>query len=145
MGLDMYLNAKRYLWNVEDELVDKISSAFPELGGKRIKEIKAEAIYWRKSNAIHKWFVDNVQGGEDDCGDYEVSREQLMELLATIETVLNDRSQASEMLPPQTGFFFGSNNIDQWYWEDLESTKEQLEKLLAQEMPGWWFEYHSSW
>ena len=145
MGLDMYLNAKRYLWHTEDNLAEKIGESFPELGGARIKAITAEAMYWRKSNAIHKWFVDNVQNGEDDCGDYEVSREQLMELLAVIETVLNDRSQAAELLPPQAGFFFGNTDMDQWYWEDLESTKERLEKLLAQEMPGWWFEYHSSW
>ena len=145
MGLDMYLNAKRYLWHTEDNLAEKIGEHFPEIAGARIKAITAEAMYWRKSNAIHKWFVDNVQNGEDDCGDYEVSREQLMELLAVIETVLNDRSQASELLPPQAGFFFGNTDMDQWYWEDLESTKERLEKLLAQEMPGWWFEYHSSW
>ena len=145
MGLDMYLNAKRYLWHTEDNLAEKIGEHFPEIGGARIKAITAEAMYWRKSNAIHKWFVDNVQNGEDDCGDYEVSREQLMELLAVIETVLNDRSQAAELLPPQAGFFFGNTDVDQWYWEDLESTKERLEKLLAQEMPGWWFEYHSSW
>ena len=37
--------------------------------------------YWRKANHIHKWFVDNVQDGEDDCGNYEVSQEQLEELL----------------------------------------------------------------
>ena len=145
MGLDMYLNAKRYLWHTEDNLAEKIGESFPELGSARIKAITAEAMYWRKSNAIHKWFVDNVQNGEDDCGDYEVSREQLKELLAVIETVLADRSKAGELLPPQAGFFFGSNEIDQWYWEDLKSTKERLENLLAQEMPGWWFEYHSSW
>ena len=145
MGLDMYLNAKRFLWHNESELADKLSENFPELGDARVKEVIAQAMYWRKSNAIHKWFVDNVQNGKDDCGNYEVSREQLMELLAVIETVLNDRSQASELLPPQAGFFFGNTDMDQWYWEDLESTKERLEKLLAQEMPGWWFEYHSSW
>lgn len=27
-----------------------------------------EAIYWRKFNAVHRWFVNNVQGGKDDCG-----------------------------------------------------------------------------
>lgn len=37
--------------------------------------------YWRKANQIHNWFVINVQGGEDDCGCYEVSREQLEDLL----------------------------------------------------------------
>lgn len=145
MGLDMYLNAKRFLWHNESELADKLTENFPELGEAKIKEVTAQAMYWRKSNAIHKWFVDNVQQGVDDCGNYEVSREQLMELLSVIEMVLDDNGLASEMLPPQSGFFFGSNDIDDWYWEDLKSTKEQLEKLLAQEMPGWWFEYHSSW
>ena len=145
MGLDMYLNAKRFLWHNESELADKLSENFPELGEARVKEVIAQAIYWRKSNAIHKWFVDNVQDGEDDCGNYEVSREQLAELLAVIEEVLADKKKAATLLPPQAGFFFGSTDVDDWYWEDLKQTKDKLEKLLAHEMPGWWFEYHSSW
>jgi hypothetical protein len=36
---------------------------------------------WRKANAIHNWFVENVQEGVDDCGIYEVSKEQLENLL----------------------------------------------------------------
>jgi hypothetical protein len=139
----MYLNAKRFLWHNEDELANKISQEFPELDGARVKEIRAEVMYWRKSNAIHKWFVDNVQEGEDDCGYYEVSREQLGELLQTIIMVLEERD--ASYLPPQAGFFFGSTDVDNWYWEDLKQTQERLEKLLAQEMPEWWFEYHSSW
>ena len=47
-----------------------------------------EVGYWRKANAIHKWFVDNVQNGEDDCGDYSVSKELLEELLNDCYTVL---------------------------------------------------------
>jgi hypothetical protein len=57
MGLDMYLNAKRYLWHSEDELATKVGEVFPELGDARVKEITAEVMYWRKSNAIHKWFA----------------------------------------------------------------------------------------
>ena len=45
------------------------------------KSIIEEVGYWRKANAIHKWFVDNIQDGEDDCGYYEVAPEQLEELL----------------------------------------------------------------
>jgi hypothetical protein len=37
--------------------------------------------YWRKSNQIHNWFVENVQNGVDDCGAYEVNEYQLQELL----------------------------------------------------------------
>lgn len=43
--------------------------------------IEEEVAYWRKANAIHNWFVEYVQGGVDDCGTYEVSKEQLESLL----------------------------------------------------------------
>lgn len=41
-----------------------------------------KAAQWRKANQIHNWFVENVQNGEDDCGLYEVTKEQLQALLA---------------------------------------------------------------
>lgn len=145
MGLDMYLNARRHFWMSENNLAEKISEHFPELDNLKVKEVVVEAMYWRKANAIHKWFVDNVQGGEDDCGNYDVSREQLQALLDAINEVLADRSKAATLLPPQAGFFFGSVDIDQGYWRDIEYTKQALEKLLAQPMPDWWFEYRSSW
>lgn len=43
--------------------------------------IKHEVGYWRKANQIHNWFVENVQDGENDCGDYIVTKEKLQELL----------------------------------------------------------------
>ena len=39
--------------------------------------------YWRKANQIHNWFVENVQDGIDDCGTYEVTEKQLVNLLNT--------------------------------------------------------------
>ena len=46
--------------------------------------------YWRKANQIHNWFVNNVQGGEDDCGTYIVSKEQLEELLDICKTIIDN-------------------------------------------------------
>lgn len=43
---------------------------------------------WRKANHIHQWFVENVQDGNDDCGMYEVTKEQLEELLDICKEVL---------------------------------------------------------
>lgn len=43
--------------------------------------------YWRKANQIHCWFVENVQDGIDDCGTYEVTEKQLVELLNTCKEV----------------------------------------------------------
>lgn len=145
MGLDMYLNAKRFLWHSEDELAGKVGNVFPEIGDARIKEITAELMYWRKSNAIHKWFVDNVQDGVDECQESWLGAEKLEALLEVIKQVQADHSKAGELLPPQSGFFFGSKDIDQWYWEDLERTKVAIEKILAMDLRGWDLYYRASW
>lgn len=145
MGLDMYLNAKRFFWHNEDDLINNVSQAFPELGDAKVKEVTAELIYWRKSNAIHKWFVDNVQGGVDECQETYLDREKLEELLAVIKEVLADKKKAIELLPPQSGFFFGSTNLDQWYWDDLKRTCSELEQLLTKDLKGWNFYYRASW
>ena len=145
MGLDMYLNAKRFLWHSENELADTVSNAFPELGKARVKEVTAELMYWRKANAIHKWFVDNVQDGVDECQESWVDREKLEQLLAVIEEVLADKEKAGELLPPSAGFFFGSTDVDDWYWEDLERTRDGLRDLLARNLKGWDIYYRASW
>mgnify|MGYP003339653075 CR=1 FL=1 len=147
MGLDMYLNAKRYLWHSEDEVINNITSNFPELGEGKVKQLTAEVGYWRKANAIHKWFVDNVQEGEDDCGNYEVSNEKLKELLDLINQVLANKKKAHELLPTQQGFFFGPQDYDEYYFQDLEYTKQLIEGILNSDLgkKGWYLEYHSSW
>lgn len=155
MGLDMYLKGKRYLSSYfnggDKEIAGKISELFPELNGLEgryndsvLKEVMIEAGYWRKANAIHKWFVDNVQGGEDNCGAYYVGRVQLEELRELCKQVLADRSKAGELLPPQSGFFFGSTDIGSYYFQDLEQTIKIIDDALT--LPDSWdFEYQSSW
>jgi hypothetical protein len=143
MGLDMYLNAKRFLWHTEEALGEDIAHHFPELKGKRVKEIIVEAMYWRKANAIHKWFVDNCQEGEDDCGNYYVGREQLEDLRQLILKALAEKD--ASLLPPTAGFFFGSDEVDEWYWDSLRSTEAELGKCLEDFPVAWEFEYHSSW
>lgn len=143
MGLDMYLNAKRYLWHNKSDLAGKVAEAFPELKNKRVKEVIVEAMYWRKANAIHAWFVKNCQDGEDDCGNYWVGREQLEELRDLILKALAEKD--ASLLPPQGGFFFGSTDVNEYYWEDLRSTAQAIEQILAEFPADWEFEYHSSW
>lgn len=150
MGLDMYLTAERYL-GFRDKLAEKVKanltfSGLPEIEHMEIKRLVYEAIYWRKANAIHKWFVDNVQEGKDDCGRYYVSKENLIVLRDLCKRVLADKDNAAELLPPESGFFFGGTEIDQSYFDDINHTIESIEKLLA--MPfidDLSFEYHSSW
>ena len=155
MGLDMYLTAKRYMskhFDKDDEARQlAIAEQFPELKGRSgrwdnsvVKEISIDAAYWRKANAIHKWFVDNVQEGTDDCSPYYVPREKLEELRALCQRVLDFRHLATDQLPPQQGFFFGSTDVDEYYFQDLEDTVRQLDEALTLP-PAWEFEYRASW
>lgn len=141
MGLDMYLNAKRFFWS--DEVAPKVND-LPD--GFSVRHVSVDAAYWRKANAIHQWFVDNVQEGQDNCGTYEVDREKLAELVNICKQVLADPTKAGELLPTADGFFFGSTEYDDWYKDNLQATIDQIEKALAK-LPEdeWTFEYQSSW
>ena len=97
-------------------------------------------ITWRKANAIHKFFVDEVQEGDDNCERHYVSRETLEELLDRITTILDIKTpvaremKAEELLPTNNiGCFFGTDEYDDWYYKDLEDTKNTLEKVFEYE------------
>jgi len=152
MGLDMYLRKEYYVKNWGHQSPEERHTITILKGGKpapiavdRICFITTEEMYWRKANAIHKWFVDNVQDGKDDCGEYEVEREQLQQLLDIVTQVLAKHDLAKKLLPTTTGFFFGGTDYDEYYYQDLRETKEGLERCLAQGDDGGTFQYHSSW
>lgn len=87
--------------------------------------------YWRKVNAIHNWFVENIQDGEDDCRYHrEVTKEDLEELLDTCQEVLCNHDLAELILPTQCGFFFGSTEYDEYYFEDIKDTIDIITKVL---------------
>ena len=102
--------------------------------------------YWRKANQVHKWMVENVQHGEDNCGVYEVDINQLRELKDIVEEIIADPSKAPDLLPTESGFFFGSQEYDEWYREDMELTLQNLNEMLEEYKSGpTRFFYTSSW
>jgi hypothetical protein len=140
MGLDMNLFKKTYVknWSFMDKpelhevTVKKAGKVRKDIDKKKISSIVEEVAYWRKANQIHRWFVENVQEGVDDCREYYVSFEQLEKLVTICETVLaakNDTLSAS-LLPPQQGFFFGSYEFDDWYYENVSNTIDQLKECI---------------
>ena len=149
MGLDMYMSAKRYIYRAEEEeLMEAVKKTLlPNSSHNcRITTVSAEVAYWRKANAIHKWFVDNVQSGNDNCGEYYVSREDLESLRETCQNALNNKDSADNILPPQSGFFFGETTLDSWYFENLGYTINQINIILeSEDLKHWDFYYHSSW
>lgn len=156
MGLDMYLTKRTYIGNkhrkqMGEEILtiklpkDKPGKTWPisgKINEEKISEIVEEAGYWRKANAIHKWFVNNVQDGNDDCGEYHVSEEKLKKLLNICKIIKENPKMAHKLLPTTDGFFFGSTDYDNDYYEDIANTIPILEEAIKN--PADYY-YHSSW
>lgn len=158
MGLDMYLEARKFVsgysfepidsQNAYENILASVDLSKADLGADASPFIylSVNVAYWRKVNAVHSWFVENVQGGVDECQKAEVSREQLQELVDLCKQVRDDHDKAEELLPTQGGFFFGDTIYDEWYFQGIDSTIEQLEKILRNpKFEGWDFVYQSSW
>ena len=143
MGLDMYLEkCDRRAWGYKDMDIDKMKAESPLL----YNELKplivergqyyhwesffAEVGYWRKANAIHRWFVENVQNDVDDCGRYEVSKEQLESLLETCNKVVENCKLVNGQI--NNGYTFDENGnkvsilADGQYIEDSGVAEELL-------------------
>jgi len=153
MGLDMYLYKKTFLWTGEYIREEKRDEVIVTQGGKphptikldKIKEIVEEVGYWRKANHIHRWFVDNVQNGQDDCRSYEVNYEQLRDLLNVCEDVLDDHTKAEQLLPTTSGFFFGGTEYNEYYFEQVQNTYDILMSIVSAPDADTDYTYQSSW
>lgn len=122
----------------------------PEMDS-RHAEVNVCVAYWRKANAIHAWFLnkrgprrhDPAAGDDqglgdviDDCRPIDVDIDDLRELYTlTLECIQHyqagDHDLISEKLPALAGFFFGSTDIDEFFFHDLEITRDQLRHVIA--------------
>lgn len=151
MGLDSYLYKKTFIWGGKWMEADKRQRVIVKTGrfvdkkikSKRIKYVVEEMGYWRKANHIHTWFVDNVQEGADNCGEFYVDRNDLENLLEACQRVIANPIEAKELLPTSSGFFFGGTEYDEYYFGSIQETISILEECLLDEEA--YFYYTSSW
>lgn len=161
MGLDMYLYRTLYV-SEYNQKADKIQSTVEvkqkdQAESKDIsllsfklepQEIKERVVYWRKANAIHGFFLGE---NTDDCREFEVTIEQIKDLSEICTKILDDRELAPLLLPTRDGFFFGDVEYGEYYFEDIEQTKRDLERVIAQDAEaqekGIFFDYtyFASW
>ena len=171
MGLDMYLTASEYVTRTKRDIIQgdapKQNEFFTELADRRkgwVDEPGYSGIsvvypiaYWRKANAIHNWFVQNVQDDRDECQKSWVAPQNLRDLREACQAVLATKNNslvsvnevAEEVgLVPKAGFFFGSTDYDEWYYQDLRYTVETINRLEAKGVfdNAWTdIEYQASW
>lgn len=148
MGLDMYLEKmdkigdytfkelmhfRNVIGDEDEKLPEDIKNAIQKthMYGVEWTSLSVEVGYWRKANQIHNWFVTHVQDGVDECEPHLVTKEKLEELLLGVTKVLALGDEvAIEIFPPTGGFFFGSTELDEYYYEVMQDTKEKIEHVL---------------
>lgn len=90
----------------------------------------------RKANHIHKWMVDNCQGGLNDGRYTIVSKEKLMNLKSVCAEVLQNKgnvSFAQNALPRFIGTFgwlYGHSEYNDFYYDDVNQTIEIVDNIL---------------
>jgi hypothetical protein len=182
MGLDMYLHKKTYVRNWDFMTPEEKNIITIKKGGvertdikpERISEITENVGQWRKFNALHNWFVQNLADGVDDCKELYVERkalEILLDTLKKVKRILNKAEKKSvsvhvgwkdgkefyedmdvydisdkieKLLPTTSGFFFGGTEYDEYYYEEVCSTIKLFTELLKEEGGGDFY-YQASW
>lgn len=164
MGLDMYLKATKYISGSEygedkgagfRSLVKRLGLHKKDIAGAAFPHahVSITVGYWRKANAVHAWFVREIQKGEDNCAEYWVSVDRLRELRGICANILAAHKRGEDWvsiaqrdLPPQAGFFFGSTDVDEYYLSDLRDTVNIIDGITnSTRFKGWDFHYQSSW
>ena len=137
MGLDMYMSKKTYVkqWShnaPEDQFtvtVKKGTKKFTGIKPERISYIVEEVAYWRKFNALHNWFVNNVQDGVDECQESYIPDEKLKELIETLKSVKEILEKApTKKTMIQVGWKNGEKEMEEIDTFDID--EEVLENLL---------------
>lgn len=95
------------------------------------------AAYWRKANAIHKWFVDHVQCGDDDCGAYEVSPKQLKELLDAVNEVLASTRLVEGTV--NTGTIYNAHGVIECFADGRVLEDPSVAEVLLPTQGGFFF------
>lgn len=147
----MYLYASKYISNFDNDIqhnnLIKIIGLEPsdlKFNSQSGSTINITVGYWRKANAVHDWFVQNIQNGEDDCQKYYVEREDLATLRNLCQNQIDNPTE--DILPPTSGFFFGSTEKDEWYFEQLKYTVKMIDFILNNKnFEDFEFYYQSSW
>ena len=106
-----------------------------------------EAIVMRKENWVHGWVDRRIEGGVENTTNHELTIDDLFDLFRDMNLVLQDYDPhlIAELLPPTSGFFFGSTEVGDWYFLQVRRRRDELEKLLESHEEGDEYVYWSWW
>jgi len=154
MGLDMYLQAKKYHSGYRrDENGEYVPKPAKLIDGMPLREETMELMYWRKNHWLHGFIVEEFADGEDDCKPVYISAEDAEKIADKLE----EWADNPEALSPTDGFFFGVRPTDENYeeWRDEYRAEAKAEAKDIRRAVLWlrdapdheWrsLEYQASW
>ena len=149
MGLDMNLYREVILTDSmklvgrKGEAVEKIINEGEKDECSKVRPIIHNSVcYWRKFNALHKYFNDHFNNNDNDnCVDMYMGIDDLRKLLLNLKDLRKQIKQdkdgnvinkevCEEVLPTQAGFFFGGTEYDEYYVEDIDYTIKKLSGII---------------
>lgn len=142
MGLDMYLRAKRTVTGTTpyalSDMVENIGCDYEWA----TLAISVDVGYWRKCWLIHNWFVDTVQNGHDDCGEYWITKDTLHELYMACWKI----KLGTENTLYESGLRFDDSDFYTFdLCDQIDRTIDVLENVLKLDTNVWDLYYSSSW
>ena len=164
MGLDMYFYARKTTYKSFSKW-DKSSKVdetnYPEdlktfsdyIYDRNFKSVQTETRYqigyFRKFNALHSYIVKTFADGIDNCQDIILYKEDVEQIKKVLDEVLNAHQQvekAKELLPTQSGFFFGGTDYDEFYFEDVKDAADLMQSFLDNfDFDKYQLVYRASW
>lgn len=137
MGLDIrFEKAKRHRVEETKERLNDIEKELENANYSSVEEFNSlnneydelnpwkEVAYFRKVNFLLPFF----EYGEN-CSRLEIDDYKIDELLDKCKQVLEDHSLAETLLHTQDGFFFGSIEYDDWYFDDVKEVYDKFSEI----------------
>ena len=163
MGLDMYFYARKTTYKSfskwgNPERANEVN--YPEdlktfsdyIYDRNFKSVQIETRYqigyFRKFNALHSYIVKTFADGIDNCQDIILYKEDVEQIKKVLDDVLeaNTEEKAKELLPTQSGFFFGGTDYDEFYFEDVKVAADLMQNLLDNfDFEKYQLIYEASW
>ena len=164
MGLDMYFYARKTTYKSfskwgNPERANEVNypedlKPFSDYNYDRnFKSVQTETSYqigyFRKFNALHSYIVKTFADGVDNCQEILLCKEDVEQIKKVLDDVLNAHQQvekAKEILPTQSGFFFGGTDYDEFYFEDVKDAADLMQSFLDNfDFENYQLVYQASW
>ena len=164
MGLDMYFFARKTTYKSfskwdEPDRANEVN--YPEdlktfsdyIYDRNFKSVQTETIYqigyFRKFNALHGYIVKTFANGIDNCQAILLHKEDVEQIKKVLDDVLNAHQQvekAKEILPTQSGFFFGETDYDEFYFNEAKVAADLMQSFLDNfDFENYQLVYQASW